>query len=73
MMEDKMGMGMMEKGKVCGCTHHKIIPILIILFGLVFLLRTAGTLTDEFAGYAWPILVIAAGAMKLMGSKCKCC
>lgn len=60
---------------VCKCQHHKVVPSLIILFGLVFLLQAMEIVTSGFAMITWPIIVIAAGAMKF-GEKsgmCKCC
>ena len=63
-----------KKGGVCGCIHHKMLPILTILFGLAFLLLRLNILVNEdFVNLAWPILVIAAGATKLGEGKCKCC
>jgi hypothetical protein len=56
-------------GKTCNCGHHKVFPILVILFGLAFLLGALNILTWSFVGIAWPILVIIAGASKF----CKCC
>ena len=64
--------GKME-GKTCGCGCHKGFPILVILFGLVFLLSALNVVTMAFVGIAWPILVIIAGLMKLMKGKCGCC
>lgn len=61
----------MKTGKTCGCPHHKIFPILVILFGLDFLLATLGVLTWGFVNVTWPILLILVGCMKLM--KCGCC
>ncbi len=60
---------------MCKCPHHKIIPVLVVLFGLTFLLETLGVLTSDFVALAWPILVIAAGLMKLADKSgmCKCC
>ncbi len=58
-------------GKSCGCGHHKMMPTLIVLFGLVFLLQALGVLTDGFVGIVWPILVLVAGFMKM--GMCKCC
>lgn len=62
----------MEGGK-CGCGHHKVLPILVILLGLEFLLAQVNVLTWGFVGVTWPILVIVAGCMKLFGGCCKCC
>jgi hypothetical protein len=56
----------------CRCGHHKTLPVLIILFGLLFLLGHFGTFSANFVGLAWPILVILAGLAKWMGGSCKC-
>lgn len=63
----------MKNGETCSCPHHTIIPILVILFGLAFLLQALGVVSEYFTGVAWPILVILAGLQKLFGSRCKCC
>ncbi len=63
----------MTDKKCCGCPHHKVLPILIILFGLDFLLGTAGVLTYQFVNLSWPVLVVIAGCMKLSKGMCKCC
>ena len=63
--------GDMKMGMTCKCPHHKVMPILVILFGLDFLLGTLGTLTWGFVNVSWPILVIIAGCMKLLN--CGCC
>ena len=60
---------MKPEGKTCGCAHHRVMPWLIILFGLDFLLAALGVLTWGFASITWPILVIIAGCTKL----CRCC
>lgn len=60
---------------ICKCPHHKVVPILVILFGLTFLLGMWSMLSWDAVNIIWPVLVIAAGAMKLterMGM-CKCC
>ena len=58
---------------VCPCPHHKVIPVLIVLFGLTFLLGQWGILTSGFVNTVWPILIIAGGIMKLTSKMCKCC
>lgn len=63
----------MKEGMTCKCPHHKIVPLLIVLFGLDFLAGAMGWLSMNFVNVSWPILVILAGAMKMMGGKCKCC
>lgn len=60
-------------GMVCRCPHHKMVPLLVVLFGLAFLLEALGTLSASFVNIAWPVLVILAGGMKLMKGMCKCC
>jgi len=66
----------MPNGKnVCSCHHHKVIPVLIILFGLTFLLESRGVISSDFAMIAWPVIIMAGGVMKLMNNSkmCKCC
>jgi len=62
-----------DKKNTCSCVHHKMIPVLIILFGVSFLLLQLNFLTEEFVNLAWPIIVIAGGAVKLSEAKCRCC
>ncbi len=60
---------------MCKCHHHKAMPVLVILFGVTFLLGNWGTFSQETVNVIWPVLVILAGLMKL-GNKsgmCKCC
>ena len=61
-----------KQSATCNCPHHKMVPALVVVFGALFLLGNLG-LSWAVIGWVWPILVIAAGCMKLMGSKCKCC
>ncbi len=60
---------------MCKCPHHKVMPVLVVLFGLTFLLGTLDILTSGFVNIAWPVLVIAAGLMKWVekSGMCKCC
>ena len=60
---------------MCKCPHHKVMPVLVILFGVTFLLGYWGTLSWGMVNTVWPILVILAGAMKLADKSgmCKCC
>ena len=60
---------------MCGCPHHKVTPLLVVLFGLTFLLGALGTLTPGFVNIAWPVIVILAGLMKWSekSGMCKCC
>ena len=59
-------------GKTCGCGCHKFMPIIVILFGLDFLLGMLGVLTMGFVNISWPILIIIAGCMKLFKGSCGC-
>jgi len=61
----------MENGKVCQCTHHKIIPACIALIGLVFLLGQMNILTVGAVNIIWPLLLVVIGVKKMM--KCSCC
>ena len=71
----------MEEGKkcegcgkgMCGCPHHKMLPILGVLFGLLFLLGAYGWLSDRTVSVGWPLLVLVGSLSKLMGGKCSCC
>lgn len=66
----------MQDGKnVCVCKHHKVTPVLVILFGVVFLLGNWGTLSWDTVNTIWPILVIIGGIMKWKekSNTCKCC
>jgi len=63
----------MEHGKTCHCGHHKMMPVLVIIFGLVFLLAEFNVLTWGFVNVTWPILIIIFGVGKLMSGKCTCC
>ncbi len=62
----------MKGAGMCKCPHHKVMPILVVIFGLVFLLGAMGTLDMRTVGIVWPIIVIVVGLMKL-GGNCKCC
>ena len=59
--------------KTCGCPHHKALPVLVILFGLLFLLSNMNVVSSSMVSTWWPVLVIAGGLVKLMKNKCKCC
>ena len=57
----------------CTCKHHKIVPVMIILFGVAFLLADLNILTWSALNVIWPILIIVVGFMKFTKGKCKCC
>lgn len=58
---------------VCSCPHHKMLPLFVVVFGLVFLLGDLNVLTQAAVTWTWPVLVILAGLTKMMGGGCKCC
>ena len=58
---------------MCKCPHHNMIPILVFVFGLLFFLNAINVVTTGALGTLWPIVVMLAGLMKMMGGKCKCC
>jgi len=70
-MDGNMNMGM--NGGKCGCPHHKVVSILVVLLAAVFLLGNAGVLSPDFVGIAWPIILGVGGLTKLFGGSCKCC
>ncbi len=63
----------MQQKNMCKCPHHKTMPLLVVLFGLVFLLQALDVLGSGIVMIVWPIIVMLAGLMKLMESKCTCC
>ncbi len=68
-MMDMMG----GSGNKCECHHHSFLPILVILFAILFLLGNAGVFQPPFVGIAWPILVGLGGILMLGERKCTCC
>lgn len=61
-------------GRGCGCMHHKVIPLLVVALGVVFLLEALGTMSAATVDVTWPVIVILGGLMKaFQGSMCKCC
>jgi hypothetical protein len=65
-------MPMNAEGKTCNCAHHKVLPWLVILFGVLFLLENLGV-SWVLVSWVWPILVVLAGCAMLMKKSCKCC
>ena len=63
----------MENHGKCGCPHHKMTGVFVILFGLTFLLKNLEVISGQIAGIAWPVIIMIAGGTKLMSSSCKCC
>lgn len=61
-----------NEANVCGCPHHKMLGIFVVLFGLLFLGGNMGWWGAGVVAW-WPVLVILAGAFKLSKGMCKCC
>ncbi len=57
----------------CNCSHHKFVPLLIVLFGLAFVAQNMGWMSMDAVSKTWPVLVVLAGLFKMFGNKCKCC
>jgi len=62
----------MMNGEMCGCPHHKIVPLVIVLIGVVFLLGALNVITMATVGMLWPIGLIIIGGMKLTSGMCAC-
>lgn len=62
-----------QMGTKCPCPHHKVIPWLVVVFGLLFLFRAMNVFTHQFVDMVWPILVIVVGLQKVFKNMCKCC
>ena len=70
---DNMSTAAGHDGTVCNCPHHKFMPILVVAFGVVFLLGYLDVFSMGTVNIIWPIIVIVGGLTRLMESKCKCC
>ena len=57
----------------CSCPCHKMLGILIILLGLVFLLESLAVLSPYIVSMAWPVLVMLIGLKLITKGVCKCC
>lgn len=57
----------------CRCPHHIGFGVLIILFGLTFLLQAVGVFSDTVVSYIWPSILIAGGLFKVISGLCSCC
>ena len=68
------GGGNMGAMNVCKCPHHKTMPVLIVIFALLFLLHALGWfITDHILAVTWPIVVGLAGIFRMSERKCTCC
>jgi len=57
----------------CGCPHHKIVPLGILVAGAAYLLTAFSITTEMFANIVIGIALVAIGGVKLNEGKCKCC
>ena len=73
MMMPNEGGGNMGAMNMCRCPHHKIVPLLIFVIGLLFFLNTLNVVTSSAVATLWPIALMLIGLMKMMSNKCKCC
>jgi hypothetical protein len=71
-METKPGSPLSEKN-VCSCKHHNAVPVLVVIFAVVFLLQALGILEKSLVDVVWPILVGIAGFFMLGDKRCGCC
>lgn len=62
-----------EECKGCSCFCHKVIGLLIALFGLTFLLKDVGVYGDYVNNIVWPSLILLGGLKKMFGGMCGCC
>jgi len=60
-------------GSRCNCMHHKMVPILVVVFGFLFLGQYYGWFMADTVAMVWPVLVILAGLTKMFKGMCKCC
>jgi len=63
----------MSQGMSCKCPHHRMVPILAFLLGLLFLLGALGYVAAHTVSIVWPILVMVGGLTKMSKGMCKCC
>ena len=57
----------------CECMCHKMLSVLVFLFGLVFLLDAMAVISHAMAYMIWPVIVMVAGATMFFKGSCKCC
>lgn len=64
---------MSDSCEKCSCVCHSAKAILVILFGLTFLLGALGIISRGLVDVVWPVLVILGGLKMLGKGFCKCC
>lgn len=60
------------QGRMCKCPHHKMAPFFLVLIGVVFLLRSLGSVSAGAADILWGVLVMCIGFQKMARGMCKC-
>jgi hypothetical protein len=72
-----MAKAMMDKGGMCPCPHHKIMPLfaglLIVIGGIVLWVKAAGSLSMGSADRLLAALVVVFGLGVMSKGACKCC
>ncbi|MEK7664490.1 MAG: hypothetical protein AAB340_03605 [Patescibacteria group bacterium] len=65
----------MQDMKNCNCIHHKVIPFLVVVFGVTFLMGFWEMINWDVVNIVWPVIIIVIGLMKLVERMeiCKCC
>jgi hypothetical protein len=63
----------MDSAKKCSCHHHKILPILLVVFGLSFILGDLHILSGAQVNLIWPSLFVIGGLAKMFSHRCGCC
>lgn len=63
----------MMQGGMCKCPHHKVVPGMITLIGLLFLLNALGSLSSSTLAVVWPLALMVIGLTKMFRGGCKCC
>jgi len=67
------GMEKHEGSMMCKCVHHKFVPVLIVVFALMFLLNALDFVSDRSLSIGWPVVVGLAGLLKMTEGRCSCC
>jgi hypothetical protein len=65
-------MGSNQNGK-CGCVHHYVSPVLVILIALFILLGNLNVVAWETVSIVWPVLLGLLGFQRLFERNCRCC
>ena len=60
------------KNATCDCSHHKMLPVLALLFSILFLLGYGGYISAEFVRFGLPVLVGVAALFKTRRPDWRC-